>query len=120
MSNPISLRTLEAEFYKYTGDKSLRPVLTLNEAQAIFFLCPLCYQKNNGSKGTHSVEVTFADRGVPENMGSHNKEGKATRWNVIGGSDIDDLELSPSIHIQTGCEWHGFVGMSGVPAGHAK
>lgn len=91
---------------------------TLAEAQGIGFLCPVCFEKNKGPKGTHRVFVTFADRGATDAQGSHNKEGKPSRWVVAGGSGFDDLQLTPSIQLGGGCNWHGFVGSSGAPPGY--
>ena len=83
-------------------------VAMLCDAQAIFFLCPKCYETNNGSIGTHGVIVTFRGRGVPDHLGSHNAEKKPTRWDVVGTS-IDDLTCIPSIQLIDGCKWHGFI-----------
>lgn len=97
---------------------------TLIEADHVMFLCPLCFTKNGGPEGTHSVWVTFAGRNVPDEAGTRNSEGKPSRWNASGTS-IDDLVLTPSIHLdanlkaEEGCHWHGFVGSSGVPPGYA-
>lgn len=76
-------------------------VPTLAEAQGIFFGCPKC-------NGTHIVEVTFRNRGVPDHLGTHNKKGEAVRWEV-SGAGVSDLTTQPSILIEGGCEWHGFV-----------
>lgn len=76
-------------------------VPTLAEAQGIFFECPKCM---NG----HLVEVTFRDRGVPDHLGTHNKRGEPVRWEV-SGSDFADLTTRPSILLEGGCCWHGFV-----------
>lgn len=116
-----SLIELEAEFIIYTGEQKMRRVDTLEAAQGLLFLCPLCYTNNNGPVRTHSVIISFAGRGVPDDQGSRNSEGKPSRWNVIGGTGINDLQLSPSIHLKgEGCGWHGHIGHSGVPAGHAQ
>ena len=99
-------------------------VATVAEADHIMFLCPLCYGKNGGSKGTHSVMVTFAGRNVPDEAGTRDAAGKPSRWNA-SGTTIDDLVLTPSILLDAkrppdqGCHWHGFVGSSGIPPGHA-
>lgn len=96
-------------------------VETLAEAQGIWFDCPLCYAaKGNTGVGVHGVSVSFAERGVPDHQGSHNSEGKPVRWQVAGGTGLDDLQLSPSILLIGGCAWHGFIGHSGVSAGHAQ
>lgn len=137
-----TLCDLEAEFIRYeksiAGEGHGRPqpdgtmqwggfeidiqkvVENLSEAQGINFLCPLCFVKNNGPVGTHTVSISFESRGVKDDQGSFNKDGKPVRWNIIGGSGLDDLQLSPSIQIQTGCQWHGYIGHSGVQPGHAQ
>ena len=122
----MTLRELEAEFIRYDRSPEGREVYTyiesLAEAQGIVFLCPLCFGKNNGPVGTHSVVISFDGKGVPEDQGSHNSSGQPFRWSIIGGTGLDDLQLSPSIHLDTStCKWHGFVGnSSGVPPGHAQ
>jgi hypothetical protein len=96
---------------------------SLAEAQGIFFLCPKCFQENRAKLppdvqgreaieaagvGVHSVQVTFANRGVPDDMGCHNAKGQPTRWEV-SGSGFEDLSTTPSILIESGCGWHGFI-----------
>jgi hypothetical protein len=96
-----------------------REVSSLAEAHDIVFLCPLCFQKNGGAKGTHSVLVSFAGREIPDGCGSVGKNGPS-RWTIVGGSTLDDLQLTPSILLGgPGCGWHGFIGSSGVPPGEA-
>ena len=94
------------------------PVDTLDEAHGIMFLCPVCFAKNGGSVGTHSVDVTFSGRGVPDNLGSHGTNDLPTRWDV-SGTGLADLVCTPSIQLLGGCNWHGFIGSSGVPPGEA-
>lgn len=116
-----TLRELEAEFIQYQSESTFHIVDNLAVAQGIIFLCPLCFINNKGSTDTHSVHVTFKDRGVPDGWGTYNKEGQPTHWSIINGSGLDDLQLSPSIFLEgEGCGWHGFVGNSGVPTGHAN
>lgn len=98
------------------------PVERVADANGVRFLCPKSFAKNCGPKGTHSVYIFFA--GSP--YAGHNNAGQEVRWNVIGGSTLDDLQLSPSIQEQDDglsperqCNWHGFVGHQGVPPGHA-
>lgn len=78
------------------------------QAQGIQFLCPACFQKNNGAVGTHWVAVTFAERGATDSQGSHGKDGSPTRWSVSGDS-YSNLSLTPSILLDGGCNWHGWV-----------
>src|SRR5437016_8801927 len=99
----MKLTELEPQFIKYsnpieTWDTVNGPVSglreikifvqTLSESQGVIFLCPKCFKGSN--IGVHMVEVTFSDRGVPDSLGTHNKQGKATRWNV-SGNDLNDL-----------------------------
>jgi hypothetical protein len=139
-----TLQQLEAEFIKYEKGIAdeyhgrpqpdgtmqyggfeinvLKIVENIAEAQGINFLCPLCFVKNNGSAGTHTVSISFSNRGVTDEQGSRNDKGEPSRWDIIAGTGLSDLQLSPSIHLTNpkGCGWHGFVGSSGVPAGHAQ
>jgi hypothetical protein len=98
---------------------------SIAEADLIMFLCPLCYAKNGGAKNTHSVMVSFAGRSYPDEAGSRDADGKPSRWSITSGTTLDDLTLSPSILLDAkqpadqGCHWHGFVGMAGIPPGHA-
>ena len=88
-------------------------VQTLHEAQGIEFDCPKCRDPNRA----HRIQVAFHGRGVLEHHGSRNKDGKPTRWHVVGGSSFDDLSLSPSIDCtpsDPNC-WHGHI-----TAGEAK
>lgn len=101
-----------------------RHVATVAEADQIMFLCPLCFDRNGGSKGTHSVLVTFAGRNIPEGAGSRDSTGQPSRWNA-SGTNLADLVLTPSILLgagqppERGCHWHGFVGSNGIAPGHA-
>lgn len=102
-----------------------KEVATLAEADQIDFLCPLCFEKNGGPVGTHMVMVSFAGRDIPDEAGSRGTDGKPTRW-AVSGTGLDDLVLTPSIALNQSapaesnvCRWHGFVGSSGIPPGHA-
>jgi len=137
-----TLRELEAYFTKYgerpPNEEELRlnpgwpwgpvkfyaHVATLAEADGVWFLCPKCFIANKGAVGTHSVMAGFAGR-CPPGSYTQDLDGNDTRWQV-SGTGLDDLALSPSIHlvckppVPSGvCQWHGFVGMSGVPPGSA-
>lgn len=100
-------------------------VENLAEADLIMFLCPRCFERNGGKVGTHSVMVSFAGRSFSDEAGSRDSTGKPSRWTIVSGTGLDDLVLSPSILLDAGrqphegCHWHGFVGMSGIPPGHA-
>ena len=98
------------------------PVDTVAEAHGVRFLCPKSWAKNGGPKGTHSCYIFFT--GSP--YAGRNLAGQEVRWQVVGGSTIDDLQLTPSIQEQDEgmpperqCNWHGFLGSNGVPPGCA-
>jgi hypothetical protein len=109
----MRLLDLEPQFIRHEqrGDQAINVhVETLAEADGLFFLCPVCWAKNSEAVGTHGIIVTFRDRGVPDALGSHNKEGQPTRW-TVSGSGYTDLSLQPSIDISRNLpgEWHGFI-----------
>lgn len=107
----MRLTELEPQFMRYEsrdGHEYTCPVAGLSEAQGLWFLCPKCFQQNGGSVGTHMCDVTFAGRGALDHHGSRNKDGKPTRWNV-SGTDFDNLTTTPSIQIEGGCNWHGYI-----------
>lgn len=80
----------------------------LARADGVEYLCPLCFQKNGGAVGTHSLHTYFAGRGVPDHLGK-DSNGQTVRWTIVSGSGLHDLTLSPSILVKTGCGWHGFI-----------
>lgn len=108
----MKLLELEPQFIKYETTPDGEVIdprgIPLEKAQGLWFLCPKCFAENKGPVGTHACETTFHNRGVADHQGSHNKEGKPTRWNV-GGTDFTNLTLTPSIQLEGGCNWHGFI-----------
>jgi hypothetical protein len=89
----VKLTELEPELLTH-GIDVLRHVSALADAQGVWFCCPRC--------GNHQVMVWFRDRGVPE------EAAPRARWQVDGTS-LENLTLSPSINILSGCKWHGWV-----------
>lgn len=89
------------------------PVDTLHEqaefagADGITFLCPKCFADNGGANGTHLIQLYFENGNASEHLG-RDCTGKRVRWSA-NGTDAADLTLSPSVHVRTGCGWHGFV-----------
>lgn len=75
-------------------------VPAFSEAQGIWFDCPRCRD--------HSIHVSFDGRGLKDYQGSHNKAGKATRW-ATTGADFSTLSMTPSIQLEGGCNWHGYI-----------
>lgn len=85
----------------FSGMRQYQPKAdTIAEAQGIVFQCPVCKTTNG-----HYINVTFRDRGVPDHLGSHNRENKPSRW-AVSGTSFEDLTLHPSVDV--GC-WHGWV-----------
>lgn len=83
----------------------LIPVESVAEADGVVFLCPKCFQENNGPVRTHSV-VCWRPR-VPQ---GENIEGPG-RWE-FEGTGLHDLTLvagSSSVLLTGGCNAHFFV-----------
>ena len=119
----MKLTELEPKFFRYevrtetwetvngpkTGPREYRiPVKELGEAQCVQFLCPKCFAEWGSNYGVHYVEVTFSGRGVPNELGTHNRAGNPTRW-AVSGNNFSDLTTQPSILLEGGCNWHGFL-----------
>lgn len=83
-------------------------VESLSEADRIMFLCPLCFTRNSGPVGTHGIAIDFVGRATPDSACMRNDQKQPVRWNATGNS-LEDLTLTPSILILSGCQWHGFV-----------
>lgn len=109
VGDPATWRERGCPSEKRTELRDFRvPVETLSEAQCVWFTCPKCSQEKGGLPGCHSVEVTFAGRGVLPGQGIKNSQGVDVRWDV-SGTGYHDLTTKPSILIIGGCEWHGFI-----------
>lgn len=103
----MRLRELDAHFMKIVDATSQIMVDTLAEAHGIRFLCPKCFDANEGEVGTHYVCCWFV--GVdPE------RDPKPGRW-AAAGNDLEDLTFiaspghTPSVKLLTGCCWHGYI-----------
>jgi hypothetical protein len=100
----IPLEQLEAKFLIVKTTHHYHETDDFTQAQGIKFLCPLCYRRNNGPEGTHTIQVFFAERNVPASLVPRSGGWKAT------GSGYHDLTITPSIAVRcSDCEWHGFV-----------
>lgn len=100
----MKLSELEARFIKYISDREYLRVDAIAEATGVQFLCPKCFQANNGPVGTHMVICW--DPSVPQSMNP-----KPGRWKLVGTS-LEDLTLvaaSSSILLPPPCAWHGYV-----------
>lgn len=110
VTEPISLKTLEAVFRKYwTNDEgTFHGVATsISEAHGVSFLCPKCFVANGMSAvGTHQVICWFTGK-VPDDAAPG-----PGRWNPQGNG-LEDLSFvapgSTSVLLYGGCGWHGFV-----------
>lgn len=107
MAGSISLADLKAVLIVRTADGS-RNAKDFGEAQGVRFLCPLCFTRNGGPVGTHSVICWSRAAG-------EDAEPKPGRWSLHGTS-IDDLTLhgdpvggARSVLLLGGCNWHGFI-----------
>lgn len=110
----MKLAELEAEFLRYErrgdGHTYLPKAEGIEQAQGVLFLCPKCFERNGGPRGTHSVICWSSSRGVPDFA-----EPKPGRWKLVG-TGLHDLTLEAelpggarSVQLLGGCEWHGFV-----------
>lgn len=107
----IPLSELEAQFRTIgtndAGEKVYKPVDSIDDAQGVWFLCPLCFEKNHGPVGTHLVGCWFNGRGVPAD-----ETPGPGRWNP-SGTGLHDLTFVPpgavSVLLTGGCGWHGFI-----------
>jgi hypothetical protein len=108
---PVRLSQLEAHFIKVLDERShMTEGVSYAEADGVQFLCPVCFQANGGSYGTHSVicwtPKVAADR-VPG----------PGRW-TLQGTSLEDLTLvagSSSVALTGGgCAAHFFIRQGNV------
>ena len=78
----------------------------LLQADGVMFLCPKCFYANDGPAGTHWVICWFAGKVPPD------AQPGPGRW-FPAGSGLADLSFvgtgSTSVHLRSGCGWHGHV-----------
>lgn len=104
----LKLADLEPQFLRYEerdGRAYHHFVETISEAQGVRFLCPKCFVKNGGPRGTHGVICWSRSRGVPDAA----SPGPG-RWK-LDGTGLHDLTLNGdpgSRSVDCGC-WHGFI-----------
>jgi hypothetical protein len=100
----LTLLELEPHFLKRHDDRSWSRIESIDDADGLLFLCPVCFLKNHGSVGTHSIicwqpHVPQTTKPVPG------------RW-TFKGTSLQDLSLvakSSSIALQGGCQAHFFI-----------
>lgn len=108
----MRLTILEPHWLKRVSDRSFKKVYSLQEADGIRFLCPLCWKVNDGPVGTHSIlcwrpHVPQSCYPAPGRWG-YPAPG---RWE-FQGSSFEDLTLvasSSSILLLGGCKAHFFI-----------
>lgn len=98
----MRLRDLAPEFMRTSGQKTMC-ACSFEAAQGLLFLCPACFEKNGGEKGTHTLLIWFEGRDVPDAW------RPPPRWQLVSGNSLDNLTVRPSIFVKTGCGWHGFI-----------
>ena len=62
----MKLTELEPEFLKRT-DTGMRTDVSMAEADGMWFLCPVCFEKNKGPVGTEHIICWFYGK-VPDNI----------------------------------------------------
>lgn len=100
----MRLSELEPEFLHITDGVTDHRHNDINKADGIMFLCPVCFIKNKGPVGTHSI-ICWQPH-VPQD-----RNPKPGRWS-FKGTNYEDLSLvagSSSILLQGGCNAHFFI-----------
>lgn len=112
---PRKLTELEPQFLHWSpdtwpnrlGQKTVRHVPTLAEANGIFFVCPVCLAANGDRRpGVHGIECW--NPGVPIDTGLPGPG----RWSFegTGYADLTLVAGSSSIHLTgPGCGAHFFI-----------
>ena len=96
---------LEPSFLRIKSDTVYERVESIADADGVDFLCPRCFETNQGRVGTHGI-ICWRPR-VPL---SPTKSGPG-RWELVGTS-LSDLSLvaSPtSVKLEGGCNAHFIV-----------
>ncbi|HEY1605638.1 MAG TPA: hypothetical protein VGF77_08555 [Allosphingosinicella sp.] len=107
----MRLIDLEPQWLKIVDLRTRRRVegIAPQEADGILFKCPVCFQANGGSIGTHSIICwqPHVSQDHPPTPG---------RWS-FEGSSFNDLTLvagSSSILLTRGCKAHFFIRNGGI------
>jgi hypothetical protein len=101
----VKLTDLNPQFIKIVSTSEYHNVDSIKDADGIMFLCPMCFEKNKGPVGTHSIICW-------QPHVSQDFTPKPGRWE-FQGTGYDDLTLvagSSSILLQgEGCGAHFFI-----------
>jgi hypothetical protein len=100
----MKLPELEPQFLKIEDDKTYAFVDAIAEADGVMFLCPVCFAKNAGARGTHSILCWKP--GVPQSISP-----APGRWNLVGTgyADLSLVAGSSSVLLTSGCRAHFYV-----------
>lgn len=100
----MKLAELDPLFLKVTGGRTYQRIHNFADADGLMLLCPKCFAKNGGPKGTHVVMCWRPH--VPQTI-----KPTPGRWE-FRGTGIGDLTLfagSSSIRLVGGCDAHFFI-----------
>lgn len=107
----MRLVDLEPMFLKIIDDKTFRMIDSIADADGVQFLCPACFRKNGGNRGTHSI-ICWKPH-VPQTF--YPVPG---RWNMQGTAyaDLTLFAGSSSIHLTgPGCGAHFHITNGQIP-----
>ncbi len=99
--NAMRLDQLDARFMKCVDPRIWRPVFSIDEADGLMFLCPLCFERNGGASGTHTI-ICWRPRV------SVMVSPSPGRWE-FEGAGLKNLTLVSSVEIPNGCGAHFWV-----------
>lgn len=98
----MKLTDLEPEFIRRIDDSNFQHVASIDFADGIVFLCPVCLVNNQMRRpGVHSV-ICWHPR-VPQTT-----QPTPGRWE-FEGTDLTNLTLTPSILLKSTCGAHFFI-----------
>jgi hypothetical protein len=99
----MKLSELEPTFLKAKTPTEYEIIDSLSEADGVSFLCPVCFIKNKGSRGTHSIVCWRPHVSLDYSP-------RPGRWQFVGTSLADlSLDNSPnasSVFLTGGCMAH--------------
>lgn len=124
----MRLRDLDGRFFGETTDSTSQMRDSLEGAQGVMFQCPSCargldrgeHEGRTFFRGAHYIRVCFSNpRGT--SVASDAFAGGKPRRELVSGTSLDDLTLSPSINCDipwkdadgvehpSSCKFHGYV-----------